>query len=63
MPPVYKVVCTVELLAFFPHHIGQAANNEKEIFVKYLSSNMPTMVPGAIRNKILNDACDTEFLI
>ena len=55
--------CTVELSAFFPHHLGQAADNEQETFVKYLSSNVPTMMPCALKTKIINDAHDIDFLI
>jgi len=49
-----KLECIVGLSVLFPHYLGQAADNEQEVFVQYLSRNVPTMVPGTVKT---NKSC------
>lgn len=37
--------------AFFLHYREQAADNEQEVFIKYLSGHVPIMLLGPVKTK------------
>lgn len=53
-PSRYKEECTTGFSAFFPHHLGQTADNEQEVFMQYLSHHVPIIMPGRV---MTNKSC------